>query len=112
VRTEGNDSLIRKEKEMKNAMRTGCALLLAATVTGTAAGAEDWTAQVAEDLAHEVRPGGVNGQPFWNGNAILFMYPPAFDFREFVSASKQKVTYRFEVRDANGKFHFFHSPSP
>jgi len=96
---------------MKKAIRLGCALL-AAVVMGMAVGAEDWTAQVAEDLAHEVRPGGVNGQPFWNANAIFFMYPPAFDFREFVSASKQKVTYRFEVRDANGKFHFFHSPSP
>lgn len=48
-----------------------------------------------EDLAQPVRPGGVNGQPFWNENAMQFMYPPSFDFKAVPGAAK----YRFTVFD-------------
>ena len=63
---------------------------------------------VAEDLKHEVRPGGVNGQPFWNKAARFFMYPPAFDFQP----TKTAVRYRFEVVDAKGKIHLFEAAAP
>ena len=68
----------------------------------------DITALVREDLKHEVRPGGVNGRPFWNGAARFFMYPPSFDF----PADKASESNRFEVVDANGHVHVFVAPSP
>lgn len=63
---------------------------------------------VQEDIRHEVHPGGVNGAPFWNGNARFFMYPPAFDF----PTDPHAVGYRFEVVDANGKMHGFEADRP
>ena len=50
---------------------------------------------VAEDLSHEVRPGGVGGSPFWNVYMKAFMYPPAFDFKRIGGAK----SYRFDVVD-------------
>ena len=55
----------------------------------------DLAKAVAEDLKKPVRPGGVNGQPFWNGSSYLFMYPPAFDFKPVAGA----VKYRFTAID-------------
>ena len=46
-------------------------------VMALTAQAADIDALVKEDLKNEVRPGGVNGSPFWNGNSRFFMYPPA-----------------------------------
>lgn len=48
-------------------------------------------AAVAEELTHVVRPGGVDGQEFWNGHSEWFMYPPSFAF----SAVEGAVKYRF-----------------
>jgi len=62
---------------------------------------------VAEDVAKPVRPAGVNGQPFWNRNALWFMYPPSFEFEE----PKEDVRCRFRVFDANGREHAFEAPS-
>ena len=47
------------------------------------------------ELANTVRPGDVNGQPFWNENALLFIYPPSFPFARRDGAS----SYRFTVSD-------------
>ena len=47
------------------------------------------------DALVPVRPGGVNGQAFWNGHADWFLYPPAFDFKAVPGAAK----YRFTVLD-------------
>ena len=88
---------------IKMTFAAGATLVLAGT-----AGAADIAALVKEDLRHEVRPGGVNGQPFWNGSARFFMYPPAFDF----PADKVAVSYRFEVVDAKGKLHVFNAKAP
>ena len=63
---------------------------------------------VAEDVAKPVRPAGVDGQPFWNGNALWFMYPPSFDFAETPGAGR----CRFRVFDANGREHAFEAASP
>ena len=65
---------------------------------------------VKEDLRHVVRPGGVNGQPFWNGEAKLFMYPPSFDFPR--GQPGWAKTYRFDVLDANGRMHVFETLDP
>ena len=83
---------------------------LAADISGrTALIARD----VSADLAQAVRPGGVNGRPFWNANAIMFMYPPAFDFKPMASLNgKTSLMYDFEVHDANGRFHNFWAESP
>ena len=65
-------------------------------------------ALVREDLRHEVHPGGVEGRPFWNGNARFFMYAPSFDFPTDAHA----VGYRFDVVDAKGRCHSFNADRP
>ena len=80
----------------------------AAIVLAFAAQAADVAALVAEDLRHEVRPGGVNGSPFWNANARFFMYPPAFDF----PSDARAACYRFDIVDANGRCHSFEARRP
>ena len=71
-------------------------------------GAPDLGALAREDYAHAVRPGGVDGSPFWNIYARMFMYPPAFDFSK---GGPGTVKYRFTVFDAAGKTHVFDAPS-
>ncbi|MBS7263222.1 MAG: hypothetical protein KIG36_06415 [Eubacteriales bacterium] len=48
-----------------------------------------------EDTAVPVRPALINGQPFWNGNVMFFLYVPSFDFAEVPGAA----SYRYEVVD-------------
>ena len=67
------------------------ALICASLAAEAALDKEEIRKLVAEDLRNEVRPGGVNGQPFWNKAARFFMYPPAFDF----PPTKTAVRYRF-----------------
>ena len=65
-------------------------------------------ARVREELTHEIRPGGVDGQAFWNGHAQMFMYPPAFAFEKVKGA----VNYRFQVMDDQQYAHTFEAESP
>ena len=62
----------------------------------------------AADLAGEVRPGGVNGSPFWNAFAWQFIYAPSFDFKPVDGAAN----YRFRLTDAQGREHVFCADSP
>ena len=87
---------------------TVCAAVALSVIAAFGGRAADIAALVKEDLRHEVRPGGVNGQPFWNGAARFFMYPPAFDF----PADKVAVSNRFEVVDSKGKLHVFMATKP
>ena len=89
------------------------AALMAISAMGLAAIGEepkpvDIDALVKEDLRHEVRPGGVNGSPFWNINARVFMYPPAFDFPK----DERAKGYCFDVVDSSGKCHTFWAAKP
>ena len=67
-------------------------------------------AAVARDLEQPVRPGGVNGRPFWNGNGrgMRVIYPPAFGFDEVPGA----VKYRFTVMDDLLNEHVFEQNRP
>ena len=65
-------------------------------------------ARVREELTHEIRPGGVDGQEFWNGNAQMFMYPPSFAF----DTVKGAVRYRFQVMDDQQYAHTFEAEVP
>ena len=65
-------------------------------------------ARVRDELAHEIRPGGVGGQEFWNGNAQMFMYPPSFSFQKVKGA----VRYRFQAMDDQQYAHVFEAESP
>ena len=65
-------------------------------------------AENREDLAHEIRPGGREGSPFWNGRARLFIYPPAFDFKRVEGAAG----YRFSALDDMHNVHCFTSSVP
>lgn len=60
------------------------------------------------DLAHEVCPGGRDGQPFWNGRAKLFIYPPSFDFKRISGAA----VYRFTAFDDAHVGHSFTAAEP
>ena len=60
------------------------------------------------ELEHEVRPGGVDGAPFWNRHAKVFAYPPSFDFER----DPQAASYRFVVLDDRQARHVFESSSP
>ena len=68
----------------------------------------DLAARVREELTHEIRPGGVDGQLFWNGNAQMFMYPPSFAFEKVRGA----VRYRFQVMDDQQYAHIFEAETP
>ena len=70
--------------------------------------AETLAAEVARDLVRPVRPGGVNGQEFWNAHADWFMYPPSFDFRSVAGA----VRYRFTVLDDQHVTRTFEAETP
>ena len=63
---------------------------------------------VPPDTLVPVRPGGVDGQAFWNGNADWFLYPPSFDFKEVPGA----VRYRFTVLDDQHLAHKFEADAP
>ena len=65
-------------------------------------------ARVREELTHEIRPGGVDGQDFWNGNAQMFMYPPSCPFQKVKGA----VRYRFQVMDDQQYAHTFEAEAP
>ena len=65
-------------------------------------------AESREDLRSEIRPGGRDGQPFWNGRARVFMYPPAFDFKRVEGAA----SYRFTAIDDVHATHQFVSGNP
>lgn len=51
------------------------------------------------ELQNTIRPGDVNGQPFWNENALLFIYPPSFPFARRDSASSYRFTVSDDVQD-------------
>ena len=55
-----------------------------------------------------VRPGGVGGQEFWNGNSVQFVFAPAFGFPSVNGAT----AYRFEATDAKGVQHVFTNALP
>ena len=63
---------------------------------------------VEEDLSHTVRPGGVDGSPFWNGNARWFMYAPSFDFPE----TEGSAFYLFRVLGHDHVERTFRADSP
>jgi len=65
-------------------------------------------AENREDLSREIRPGGREGQPFWNGNARLFIYPPSFGFKCIEGASR----YRYVAIDDRHAEHIFTAAEP
>ena len=79
--------------------------LAGVTLGGTTA---DLVRKVAEDVVRPVRPGGVDGRPFWNVKALWFMYPPAFDFKDVAGAKG----YRFVACDRSGKERTMTASSP
>ena len=61
-----------------------------------------------EESRIPIRPGEPGKQPFWNSNAVMFIYAPAFDFAEVVGV----VNYRFTVQPASGKPLVFTAEKP
>lgn len=62
---------------------------------------------IAETL-EPIRPGGINGRPFWNTYAKQFIYVPSFDF----PAVNGAAYYRFEAEDRFHNIHSFTATSP
>ncbi len=77
-------------------------------VASGAATISELTEMVTRDLREPVRPGGVNGQAFWNMNAMSFMYPPSFDFPKVEGAER----YRFRAIGSDGKMREFFAEEP
>ena len=84
-------------------------LMLGVLTMPAYADVSSWAAAVRDELSQPVHPGGVDGRPFWNGNAILFMYPPAFEFKPLGASVGP---YRFEVVGSDGKMRIFRAPQP
>lgn len=55
------------------------------------------------DEANMIRPGGVNGQPFWNDFSRQFMFVPSFQIPAILNAKK----YLFTAEDKDGVVHSF-----
>lgn len=79
----------------------GSCLLLAAALPAVAGAGESFGAdnlttygqKAWKESAQPVRPGGVDGHPFWNEAARRFIFAPAFDFKAVDGAAR----YHFEV---------------
>jgi len=65
-------------------------------------------AAVAADTALPVRQGGVNGQAYWNGQSVMFMHPPSFDFKKIDGA----VKYRYVLEDDARRDYSFAADTP
>ena len=66
------------------------------------------TAQAEAEYVIPLRPGGVDGSPFWNIHATRFTYAPAFGFNEIQGAS----AYRFIIRQDGRPDLIFNASSP
>lgn len=61
------------------------------------------------DYLRPVRPGGVDGRAWWNGQSVMFLYPPSFDFKPVADAVKyhyvveasDHLTYAFWAKKPN-----------
>jgi maltose/maltodextrin transport system substrate-binding protein len=69
---------------------------------------EGLTAKASAEYAQPLRPGGVDGSPFWNIHSTRFTYAPAFDFKTVDGAE----SYRFTLTHENGEEHVFVAASP
>ena len=69
---------------------------------------EDLTAKASAEYAQPLRPGGVDGSPFWNIHSTRFTYAPAFDFKTVDGAE----SYRFTLTHENGEEHVLVAASP
>ena len=68
----------------------------------------DLTAKASAEYAQPLRPGGIDGSPFWNIHSTRFTYAPAFDFKTVDGAE----SYRFTLTHENGEEHVFVAASP
>ena len=65
---------------------------MATLAAGSGAYAETVAEQVAEDVRHEIRPGGIAQPGFWTKNAMRFMYPPSLEFLPVEGAKRYEFT--------------------
>ena len=69
---------------------------------------EELTSRAAQEYLTPIRPGGVDGSPFWNIYSQRFVYAPAFDFKEVEGA----VKYSFKAVHKSGPTLIFQAKSP
>ena len=92
---------------------TGTALCAAVLSTVAVSGGNmmskaDLAQAALADTLIPVRPGGVNGQAFWNTYSLAFMYAPVFDFKTVPGAKN----YLFTAKDRFEKKYCFLSDDP
>ena len=67
-------------------------LLLAAAFLlvscGNSSSDKKLTERASQEYLEPLRPGGVDGSPFWNIHSQRFVYAPAFDFKAVDGAVK------------------------
>jgi len=73
----------------------GILFVAVAAMTAGVTSGDTLEAAARDEMRRAVRPGGVDGHPFWNAGCTYFMYPPAFDFKVFPEAKE----YAFTVID-------------
>ena len=66
------------------------------------------TERASQEYLEPLRPGGVDGSPFWNIHSKRFVYAPAFDFKEIEGA----VKYIFKAVHEEGGHYCFDALSP
>ena len=60
----------------------------AIAANGTRMGKSEVIRASAAEIASPIRPGGVDGRPFWNGYSIFFQYPPVLEFKPVKGAAR------------------------
>ena len=93
---------------MKHIIQLAVVAFCAASAANAATQSELLKEQLAEDLTNTVFQGGIDERPFWNQNATMFMYAPAFDFKEFKYVKK----YTFRILTSEGRLITFKADSP
>ena len=82
--------------------------LFAVAICAVLAGRADLAQENAADLVRPVRPGGVDGQAYWNELSVRFQYPPSFDFKPVEDA----VSYRYVLEDDARRKYDFSAATP
>ena len=85
-----------------------CAVFFACSSPSLKQNPDSLTEAAAADYLVPLRPGGVDGSPFWNIHANRFLYAPAFDFKSVEGAAQ----YRFTLMQNGHDGRIFYSDIP
>ena len=91
---------------IRNLLLLAAAFLLVSC--GNSSSDKKLTEKASKEYLEPLRPGGVDGSPFWNIHSQRFVYAPAFDFKAVDGA----VKYSFQAVHENGDLLSFDALRP